>query len=51
MLIRYYHAKQNDIEEAKQMLDANVKFRMKHQFYFAERRLDTEEFRRSTKVL
>ena len=51
VLIRYYHAKQNDLEEAKNLLDGNVKFRLKHQFYFTDRRLNTEEFRRSTKAL
>ncbi|CAG9805305.1 unnamed protein product [Chironomus riparius] len=50
VLIRYFHVKQNDLEEAKKLLDGNVKFRLKHPFYFTDRRLDTEEFRCSNKL-
>lgn len=44
ILFRYYKVCNFDIEEAKKLLDINVKFRIKHQYLFDDRDIDTEEF-------
>ncbi|XP_070509783.1 alpha-tocopherol transfer protein-like [Chironomus tepperi] len=44
ILLRYLKVCNFDLEEAKKLLDINVKFRIKHQYLFADRDIDSEEF-------
>ena len=47
MLLRCLKVCQCDLEEAKKLLDKNVKFRIKHQYLFADRDIDSEDFQRA----
>ena len=46
VLFRYLKVCDNNLEESKKLLDINVKFRIKHQYLFVNRDVDSEGFRR-----
>jgi len=47
ILYRYFKVCRCDIEETKKLIDINVKFRIKHQYFLANRDINSEELQRT----
>ena len=46
VLIRYLKVRDYDLDEAKKLVDANVKFRIKNKYLFTNRDIDSEDFQK-----
>ncbi|KAL7036742.1 hypothetical protein ACKWTF_008922 [Chironomus riparius] len=51
ILFRYLKVCDFNLEESKKLLDINIKFRVKHQYLFRNRDVDSEEFQRIIKAV
>ncbi|XP_070509782.1 alpha-tocopherol transfer protein-like [Chironomus tepperi] len=51
VLIRFLKVCKFDLEKAKDLLDKNVKFKIKHPYLFTDRNVDSEEFQRAIKTV
>ncbi|XP_070509934.1 alpha-tocopherol transfer protein-like [Chironomus tepperi] len=51
VLFRYVKINHFDLEESKKLLDINVKFRIKNQYLFTDRDIESEEFQKVSRTV